>query len=121
MRDRLGKGDFDISIGNWSPDFADPFMFMNYWFDSSKQGLPGNRSFYSNPEVDKLVRQAAQETDQAKRTELYQQAQKLAVKDYAYVYLFQHSNQMGLRDNVKGYAYNPMLHDVYNVADISKD
>ena len=121
MRDRLGKGDFDISIGNWSPDFADPFMFMNYWFDSSKQGLPGNRSFYSNPEVDKLVRQAAEETDQAKRTELYQQAQKQVVKDYAYVYLFQHSNQMGLRDNVKGYAYNPMLHDVYNVADISKD
>ncbi len=121
MRDRLGKGDFDISIGNWSPDFADPFMFMNYWFDSSKQGLPGNRSFYSNPEVDKLVRQAAEETDQAKRTSLYQEAQKQVLKDYAYVYLFQHSNEMGLRDNVKGYAYNPMLHDVYNVVDISKD
>ena len=121
MRDRLGKGDFDISIGNWSPDFADPFMFMNYWFDSAKQGLPGNRSFYSNPEVDKLVRQAAEETDQNKRTELYQTAQKQVLKDYAYVYLFQHSNEMGLRDNVKGYAYNPMLHDVYNVADMTKE
>src|SRR5690625_5562186 len=28
MRDRLDKGDFDIALGNWSPDFADPFMFM---------------------------------------------------------------------------------------------
>ena len=120
MRDRIGKGDFDISIGNWSPDFADPFMFMNYWFDSSKQGLPGNRSFYANPDVDKLIRQAAEETDQAKRTSLYQDAQKRVLKDYVYVYLFQHSNEMGLRDNVKGYAYNPMLHDVYNVTEITK-
>ena len=26
MRDRVGKGDYDIAIGNWSPDFADPYM-----------------------------------------------------------------------------------------------
>ncbi len=52
MRDRVGKGDYDIAIGNWSPDFADPYMFMNYWFESDKKGLPGNRSFYENKEVD---------------------------------------------------------------------
>lgn len=121
MRDRLGTGDFDIAIGNWSPDFADPFMFMNYWFDSSKAGLPGNRSFYSNPEVDKLVRQAAEISDTQERTKLYQEAQKLVLKEYAYVYLFQKSEQIGLRDNVKGYAYNPMLDDVYNVQDITKE
>ncbi|EFA4827061.1 ABC transporter substrate-binding protein [Escherichia coli] len=39
MRDRVGKGDYDIAIGNWSPDFADPYMFMNYWFESDKKGL----------------------------------------------------------------------------------
>ncbi|NLY63448.1 MAG: ABC transporter substrate-binding protein [Alcaligenaceae bacterium] len=121
MRDRLGKGDFDIALGNWSPDFADPFMFMNYWFDSEKGGLPGNRSFYSNPEVDKLVRKAAEISDQAERTKLYQEAQKQVLKDYAYVYLFQKSEEVGLRDNVKGYSYNPMLDDVYNVRDISKE
>ena len=55
-RERLGKGEFEIAIGNWSPDFADPYMFMNYWFDSKKQGMAGNRSFYTNPKVDELVR-----------------------------------------------------------------
>ena len=65
MRERIGKGDFDISVGNWSPDFADPYMFMNYWFDSKKQGLAGNRSFYTNRKVDKLIRTAASETEQA--------------------------------------------------------
>ncbi len=38
MRDRVGKGDYDVAIGNWSPDFADPYMFMNYWFESDKKG-----------------------------------------------------------------------------------
>lgn len=28
--------------------FADPLMFMNYWFDSNNGGLAGNRSFYQN-------------------------------------------------------------------------
>lgn len=41
MRDRVGKGDYDIAIGNWSPDFADPYMFMNYWFESDKKRSAG--------------------------------------------------------------------------------
>ncbi|VDZ62579.1 Dipeptide-binding ABC transporter, periplasmic substrate-binding component (TC 3.A.1.5.2); Putative hemin-binding lipoprotein (plasmid) [Klebsiella aerogenes] len=41
MRERVGKGDYDIAIGNWSPDFADPYMFMNYWFESDKKRAAG--------------------------------------------------------------------------------
>jgi peptide/nickel transport system substrate-binding protein len=120
MRERVGKGDYDISIGGWSPDFADPFMFMNYWFDSEKQGLPGNRSFYSNPEVDKLVRQAASISDQKERTKLYQQAQKIVVDEAAYVYLYQTNYRTALRDSVKGFVFNPMLESIYNVESMSK-
>ncbi|MDR9963573.1 hypothetical protein KIF59_02885 [Enterobacter cloacae subsp. cloacae] len=64
MRDRVGKGDYDIAIdGNWSPDFADPYMFMNYWFESDKKVCPGNRSFYENKEVDSLLQAALKTTD----------------------------------------------------------
>ncbi|WP_018152913.1 ABC transporter substrate-binding protein [Leeia oryzae] len=115
MRERVGKGDYDIAIGNWSPDFADPYMFMNYWFDSEKEGLPGNRSYYNNPTVDKLVRQAASLTDQKERTKLYQQAQKIVINEAGYVYLFQKNYQVGLRANVKGFAFNPMLESVFNI------
>ena len=119
-RDRLGKGDFDIAIGNWSPDFADPYMFMNYWFDSSNGGLSGNRSFYSNPEVDKLVRKAAVAATQAERLKLYQQAQRLAIRDAAYVYLFQKNSQIAMRRDVQNFVFNPMLEQIYNVAEMSK-
>lgn len=119
-RDRLQAGDFQIAIGNWSPDFADPYMFMNYWFDSAKGGLSGNRSFYSNPKVDDLVRAAAIETDQAKREAMYQEAQKIAVDDSAYVYLFQKNTQLAMAEGVKGYAFNPMLEQIYDFAAMSK-
>jgi peptide/nickel transport system substrate-binding protein len=120
MRERIGKADYDISIGNWSPDFADPYMFMNYWFDSEKQGLPGNRSFYANADVDRLVRQAASIVDQKQRTALYQQAQRTVVNEAAYVYLYQANSQIAMRKAVKGFVFNPMLESIYNVETMSK-
>lgn len=119
-RDKLAAGDFQIAVGNWSPDFADPYMFMNYWFDSGKHGLSGNRSFYTNAKVDELVRAAAVEIDQAKREAMYQEAQKIAVDDAGYVYLFQRSTQLAMRDAVTGYAFNPMLEQIYDFAAMSK-
>ena len=120
MRDRIGKGDYDIAIGNWSPDFADPYMYMNYWFQSDKKGLPGNRAFYANPQVDALLKQAISTTDQAARTRDYQAAQKIVIDEAAYVYLFQKNYQVAMNKAVQGFVYNPMLEQVFNVASMSK-
>jgi len=120
MRDRINKADFDISIGNWSPDFADPFMYMNYWFESEKMGLAGNRSFYNNPVVNKMVHDAAAMTDQKERTKLYQQAQKIVVDEAAYVYMYQKNSQVALRKAVKGFVFNPMLEQIFNIDTITK-
>ncbi|MFC4296710.1 ABC transporter substrate-binding protein [Castellaniella hirudinis] len=120
LRENLGQGNFDISIGNWSPDFADPYMFTSYWFDSDKKGLAGNRSFYSNPQVDQWLREAATLSDQDKRVALYKQVQAQVVQDAAYAYLYQKNYQAGLGANVKGFVFNPMLERVFNVADMTK-
>ncbi|MFP1729677.1 ABC transporter substrate-binding protein [Lonsdalea quercina] len=120
MRDRVGKGDYDIAIGNWSPDFADPYMFMNYWFESDKKGLPGNRSFYDNKTVDGLLKKAVATVDQGERIKDYQAAQKIVIDEAAYVYLFQKNYQVAMNKDVKGFVYNPMLEQVFNVAAMSK-
>ena len=120
MRDKLNRGEFDIAIGGWTPDFSDPYMFMNYWFDSKRHGLPGNRSFYTNAKVDELIREGATISDQGDRTRLYQEAQKIIVDDAVYVYLFQENYRFAHRDEVQGYVYNPMLLDIYNIGTISK-
>jgi len=119
-RDMLDKGQFDLSLGVWSPDYADPYMFMNFWFDSNNGGLAGNRAFYSNTQVDQLIRQAATVTDQAQRTKLYDQAQKIVVADAPYVYLYQTNYLLPISDHVQGFVYNPMLEGIYNLAQMSK-
>jgi peptide/nickel transport system substrate-binding protein len=121
MRDRIGKGDYDISIGTWSPDFADPYTFMSTLFDSSKLGLAGNRSFYSNRSVDLLLREAATGTDPRQRKAEYQQAQRIAVNDAAYVFLYQTGSRICLRKVVKGFVFNPMLEFIYNFETMHKE
>ncbi|UFJ41451.1 ABC transporter substrate-binding protein [Brevibacillus humidisoli] len=119
-REMMDTGDFDLSLGVWSPDFADPFMFMNYWFDSNNFGLSGNRAFYKNDQVDQLIRQAATINDQAERTKLYQQAQQIVIEEAPYLYLYQKDSLLPVSKQVKGYVYNPMLEGIYNLADMSK-
>ncbi len=121
LRDRVDKGDFELCLGAWSPDFADPYMFMNFWFDSGRWGLPGNRSFYKNDTVDQLIRAAASESDQVKRTKMYGNAQEIIMKDAPYIFLYQVQTIVPLRKNVKGYVFNPMLESMYNIESIWKE
>ncbi|AOT71945.1 ABC transporter substrate-binding protein [Geosporobacter ferrireducens] len=120
MREMLDKGDFDLAMGVWSPDYADPFMFMNYWFDSNNHGLAGNRAFYLNKEVDNLVREAATISEQAKRIELYNKAQSIVVEEAPYIYLYQRDFVLPISKGLKGFVYNPMLEGIYNLAEMSK-
>lgn len=120
MRDKLNTGDFDIAAGNWTPDYGDPSMFMNYWFDSELHGLPGNRAFYTNAKVDELIRQAVTLSDDAERKKLYAEAQQIVVPEAPYILLFQTNYQVAMRDDVKGFVYNPMLLQMFNFETMSK-
>jgi peptide/nickel transport system substrate-binding protein len=121
LRDRVDKGEFELCLGAWSPDFADPYMFMNFWFDSKLWGLPGNRSFYGNPEVDTLIRKAAVISDQGQRESLYGKAQEIIMEEAPYIFLYQVQTIVPLRGNVKGYVFNPMLESMYNIESIWKE
>lgn len=120
MREQIDAGEFDLSVGIWSPDYGDPYMFMNYWFDSDNWGLAGNRSFYENPEVDAIIREAATISDQDEREKLYKEAQEIIVDDAVYIYLAQRVFVLPMREDVKGFVYNPMLEGIYNLAEMSK-
>lgn len=120
MREMLDSGKFDLALGVWSPDYADPSMFMNYWFDSKNQGLSGNRAFYVNNNVDDIVRKATSINDKTERENLYKKAQDIVIDDAPYVYLYQKDFVLPISKNVKGFAYNPMLEGIYNLSEMSK-
>ncbi|HSB81245.1 MAG TPA: ABC transporter substrate-binding protein [Candidatus Methylomirabilis sp.] len=121
LRDKIDRGDFELCLGIWSPDYADPSMFMNFWFDSKNFGLPGNRAFYKNDKVDELIRKALELSDQKARIKLYNDAMKIIMDDAPYIFLHQTQTIVPMRKSVKGYAYNPMLESMYNFESMTKE
>ncbi|MET1250157.1 ABC transporter substrate-binding protein [Sporolactobacillus sp. STCC-11] len=119
-RDMMDKGKFDLALGVWSPDFADPFMFMNYWYDSANFGLAGNRAFYKNSQVDAWLRKAAVSNDHAERLAIYAQVQEKVIQDAPYILLYQKDFLLPMSTKVKGFVFNPMLQGMYNLADMTK-
>jgi peptide/nickel transport system substrate-binding protein len=121
LRDKIDRGDFELCLGAWSPDYADPSMFMNFWFDSKNGGLPGNRSFYKNEEVDGFIRKALALSDQKERAGLYERAQDIIMEDAPYIFLYQTQTIVPMRKWVREYVFNPMLESMYNFESIYKE
>ncbi|GAA2609945.1 ABC transporter family substrate-binding protein [Dactylosporangium fulvum] len=107
----LSTGDFDIMIFAWvgSP------LFQGSAEQNWVTGNGGNYGGYSNADVDRLVKQGAQELDAKKAADLLNQANEIMAKD-AYVLplvqkptlTFTYSDYVNIRDNATqwGPTYN---------------
>jgi len=83
----------------WCKDYSDA---NNFDRDVMRSTSAQNNAKYNSPEFDKLVDQAALETDVAKRTELYRQAETLLVKtDAAIIPLYWYTTVSTTKPYVK--------------------
>jgi oligopeptide transport system substrate-binding protein len=94
-----------MSRGGWCADYPDPQNWLSvYWrSDTTFASRPG----YNNPEFDKLVNEADQSTDPAKRMELYKQAQQLMLADIPAAFGYNTLNNYLVKPWVKGYMTTP--------------
>ncbi|MGC4191117.1 MAG: ABC transporter substrate-binding protein [Thermomicrobiales bacterium] len=94
-------GNFDLSVTGTSA-YIDPndVLYGNFITDGDSNGIK-----YSNAEVDSLLDQGLAETDQAKRTAIYQQVQTILVEDLPWVNLFIANQYEAMRTYVKGYIH----------------
>ena len=95
-----------VDLG-WEADFSDPQNFLEVLF-SRKQWGGNNDTFYYNPEVDKLLAEAAPLTDRARRYALYDRAEELVVADAPWVFLYNPVAYVIRQPWVNGYVLNPM-------------
>lgn len=109
----------DLTANGWWPDYADVQNYLYPMYHSS-QWPPNslNIGFYGNPEVDTLLDQALAESNDEARYELYQQAQALIDSDAPDMDLYQKTMNIMLRDWVKGYVYNPIYTEGFNIYNI---
>ncbi len=97
------NGEHEMYILGWSSATGDADYALAPLFHTDNHGTAGNRSFYSNPELDQLLEDAAQEIDEDTRAEMYKEAQEIIVNDAPVVFSYYQEYLNGVRDEVKGF------------------
>ncbi|MFE8701576.1 ABC transporter substrate-binding protein [Cytobacillus sp. FJAT-54145] len=99
-----GARDYDIIITVWGSDFPDPVGNLQPVFHSNNRGDGGsNFANYSNSDVDKYLDEQAVITDDAKRTELMIQVQKIISEDSPWIVIDHPKQIMAANKDLEGY------------------
>ena len=99
--------DFDITVSN-SVAMADPLIATTHWYTTNgirKCAAFRNASGYSNTALDKVVNQAAVETDPAKRKALLARFQQIAMEDVPILHLVDIGMSNVVNTKVKNYSF----------------
>jgi ABC-type transport system substrate-binding protein len=113
---RSGKYQGIFMVG-WTGDNGDPDNFVGELFNSSRIPVT-NTARYRNAEVDKLLDQAARQSDPEKRLALYSDIQKKILDDAPWIFVNSVLQVRAIRKEVKGYTLNPtqMFFDMEKVS-----
>jgi peptide/nickel transport system substrate-binding protein len=104
--DMIRKSNMPIFYCGWAPDYADPDNYANPFMHST--GHWAGQCGYSNPEVDKLIEEAATSLDPELRRKNYYRLQELWQEDPVGIIYGQALDRYFFRDWMKGYFFNPM-------------
>lgn len=104
--DVIGKGEHDMFIGGWGNATGDGDYNQYSLFHTASMGAPGNHFYYSNPDVDKKILEARQETDEAKRLKLYEELLQKEMDDAVYIPIRNYEHIAAHSKNVSGFWLN---------------
>ena len=101
------KGAYQIHALRWIGGNQDPDMFENVFATSSFAPKRANRTFYSNPRVDELIKQGRSTLEQAKRKAIYDEIQQIVARDLPYINLWYVDNVLVHTNRVRGIELSP--------------
>ena len=106
-RERVEKGEFMVARGGWFGDYGDPTTFL----DMHKTGDSNNHRDYSNPNVDRLLGEAATTSDPERRFELLAEAERIVVEEDLPLIPIANYKTLYMYDptQVRGFTHHPRL------------
>jgi peptide/nickel transport system substrate-binding protein len=109
--------DFDMILSAWTMDIPDPDQWTSFAVDPAS-GSNSSSTFYNNPQVIALNKEAQQEADLTKRAALYKKLQKLTGEDAFLIYLYYSPFAYAFSDKVQNFHVTPL--GSYNMKDVYK-
>ncbi len=107
----VNNGEADIFWLSWWADYPDPENFLFPLFHSSNHGAGGNRSRYTNPEVDRLIVEGQKTVDTRERNSLYREAEYRIVNDMPWVFFWHKTDYTVRQPTLKHY----LLYPIYSI------
>ena len=101
------KGAFQLYSLRWVGANEDPDIFYYAFHSSSFPPKHANRSFYVNPEMDRLIEAGRSSVDQEKRKQIYAQVQQILARDLPYINLWYFDNVVVHSARVRDLHVNP--------------
>jgi len=109
--DKFIQSEMPLFFLGWAPDYADPHDYVQPFLHSNGH-FPYYLS-YQNDELDQLIMDAARETDDATRIQLYADIIDLEHEEAIYIWTHQGITFHVERDWVDGWYSNPMYGGTY--------
>jgi peptide/nickel transport system substrate-binding protein len=103
----VSKGAYQVHGLRWIGGNQDPDIFEYAFATASFAPKRANRTFYSNPRVDDLIREGRSTLDQQKRKAIYDEIQQILAEDLPYINLWYLDNVLVHTNRVHGIELGP--------------
>ena len=100
----LTRGQFDMALLQWV-GVVDPDIYYMAFHSDNQAPRGRNRSFYSNPVLDRLLERGRGEMDLQKRKEIYNRAQSLVSEDRVIIPLWHEKEIAIVKKGVGNYIF----------------
>ena len=103
----VSKGAYQMHSLRWVGGNLDPDIFEHIFDSGSFAPRRANRTFYSNPRVDDLIREGRSTLDEHKRKAIYGEIQQILARDLPYINLWYLDNVLVHTNRVRGIELGP--------------
>jgi len=104
-----------LNLIGWTGDYGDPDNFVGTFFQQAS-----TQWGFENEEIFNTLNNAEVETDEAKRTELYQEANREIMKFLPGVPYVHTEPALAFNSNVKGYVPSPVSLEPFSIVEIEE-
>jgi peptide/nickel transport system substrate-binding protein/oligopeptide transport system substrate-binding protein len=108
FKEALNKGEADCFWLSWWADYPDGENFLFPTFHSGNWGAGGNRTYFKDGEIDRLIEDAQKTINSEKRLSLYREIEKKIIAQAPWVFFWHKKEYVVTQPWVKGVKLYPL-------------
>lgn len=108
FKEAVARGDTDAFWLSWWADYPDVDNFLFPLFHSANAGAGGNRTFYRNPVVDRLIDQGQQIPDENSRLRVWAEVERIVIDDCPMIFFWHKSDYFLCQPRVRTFIPHPL-------------